>query len=331
MPTPRHRHLACLILTFLAGPCVGGCRPTPGPDRGGPGDEMILATDGGQHAAPHTAPGDLMPGLLPPKAYGHESWSGLHERVRRNLASSQLDLAKTAQLQDHHDQALEHALHALDVTLAVQGVPADLFFEGHGDQAKPLTVDARPLEQRVQGAVSDGWCGASLITLMQIEPSWAERVGAELVPDYDTHTAEPCGSIITYHRARAAELQGSPAQASALASQAASGMNALLVETVQVDGAELSLTDASSTWDWEPLAYPTAGASFPWGWRTAPKQIEALMGYASQAATLSGDAALQATVSARTQELSTVLEAWRATSPRSPRRVHSDALGWVPT
>ena len=320
-----------LLPIILGGLSLQACDPQtarPSPQHM---DRGLMSQDGGQHAAPHTAPGDLIPGLLSPLAYGHNSWAGLDERVRRNLSAIEMDLARLDAHQGRSDQARTHAERAVDLNLRVQGLPADDFIEGRIVGSTVPCDDERPLEQRVQSAMYDGWCGASVALLMQIEPAWAQRIGQDLLPDYPDHVGQPCASLVRYHQARDAQQRGDTSEAQRQATRAAGELLELLRDEVHAEGAELTITAGAEDWNVETLSYHHTDTASYWGWRTTERQVQQLSAYAQDAATLSGDAKLLAAVRARTAGIDTVLATRLVSLDHSARWTTVEALGRIPT
>ena len=118
--------------------------------------------------------------LMLPRDYGYSTWSGLEERLRRNLTQQLVDLAMVHQARGQRPQAMAAAREALSMVLAY-AAPADPGVANWWQTApKTYTVDALlkgPLEQRLRAALARGWFGSAALSYMSLLPVGPDRKG----------------------------------------------------------------------------------------------------------------------------------------------------------
>lgn len=315
----RTRLLALAAMVVLGGAAAAAFHHlrASGPGAGSPGGPAVQAGLSfqpppvmGAHAA-----SELVPGVYPPPAYGISDWSGLDQRLSRNLSQMLGDAARLAIARGDRATAWAAAEEAMEVMWAF-GSPAALSdFEdipvmpagacplptsaipppGNG-QGPPMMpppplrsvsldeLDTRPVAERVQVALSSGWYGAAMIGYLALDP--AAGPAPAPVPPVDPTIAQAYQGLLVLRRAQHAAAAGDIATAHDLGEGA---LHALL------DAAQGLLTAAESGSDlaamvrrFQALDGDPFRSDSLWGPISVEFVAARLRDYLQEAATLAG-------------------------------------------
>jgi hypothetical protein len=293
------------------------------------------------------AASELVPGVYPPPAYGISDWSGLDQRLSRNLAQMLGDAARLAIAQGDPAAAWAHTEEAIEVMLAFQSPAALSDFAdlpalpagtcplppsappAPGDPTPPRMpppplravsldeLDTRPVAERVQAALSSGWYGAAMIGYLVLDPA----AGPEPVPvpPVDPTVGRAYEGLLGLRRAQHAAATGDAGTAQALGGGALEAL---------VDAAHGLLTATGSSTDPAALVRrfrALDGDPFRrdslWGPITVDFVAGRLRDYLQEAAALAGpDPELEA----RRAEVTAALEGLLA----ARRRVGAQGVPW---
>lgn len=304
---------AGLALLPLLLACTGAPSSTEGSGR----------TGGEMGAAAHPDALELAPGVLRPQDYGVQSWSNLHQRIRRNLASQLADEARIHQAEGQGPLALEDARRALEVTLQTS-VPATSF-QPDGPPPLHLEPDPRPLEERLAYHLESGWFDAVAFTWIGLVPTADDprRIGSG-------QGGEPIVGVRLLLQARRALANGDPALGRALALQAAQVLRRATRSALEE--ARHHPPDPIETPAVQWLVGDPFRTSSPWGSSSPDFVLDRTLAYWDEAIHLAGPEAAR---DPAREGLLAEVERWRATlesDPKAwPRWTRARTLARVPT
>lgn len=294
-----------------------GAGPEPRAVAPPPGNQDRMSNDGGE----------VLPGLLLPEIYGVKDWPALHGRVTRNLVSTLLDLTRVAHEQGNDARAdvlsslaLAHALYSRGDNLR---------------SALPLPVgaatDEEGLESSVVREVRRSRLYPSSFVYLSLHPS-AVRLLLEGEPPRVHPTrpdAELVWGMLWLLAARADDRDGDRERARAHAARSVDLLCGALEDGLAAWGSTMDVFETRTSVVF--LGYRLGTRTFPWGFLASGYQLEQILLYAEEAASLGGDPLSIARVESLRTDVQVVLRSEPTGILGGWPRTSGVALNRVPT
>ena len=246
--------------------------------------------------------------LMLPRDYGYSTWSGLEERLRRNLMQQLVDLAMVLQAQGQHKKARAAAREALSIVLAY-AAPADPGVANWWQTApKSYTADAvvkMPLEERLRSALAKGWFGSAALSYISLLPAGTNS--REDPAEFSLHVKPKPGTaagvrwLLAARRRRSRGDIAGGTEAARVAFDHLHQSADKLLKKARARPRDLFLAHGNHYIGGDPFI-----RGFPWGWLSVDFVLRRLSSYIKEAAKLTqkdNTTALAKKINARIDDL----------------------------